>query len=367
VTLLIQQFLRSQETSSAFTTLVTQYNIKARRHEKYNNLVLFKYGKIADATQPIVRECRGIILDEANDWAVISRGFDKFANHGETWGAEIDWGSARVQEKVDGSLFVMYHHDGQWHAATSGSPDATGEIRGTGTQSSLDRPTGLSYAKHFWDTFKAQGGRLPAGSDLCFAFELMSPLNRVVVVHDQPKLRLLGVRDRRTGTQFTPDDLAHLVGIESVQTFPITSMADVLASFKDISPVQQEGYVVVDKHFNRLKVKHPGYVELHYMKDKLSLRSFVEAVRIGEQSEGTAVFPEYRDIFESIGVKYANLLRNVNDAYLPLKTIESQRDFADAAKKTPFSATLFAMRKGVSAAEYFETVSTDKLMALLGL
>jgi hypothetical protein len=52
--------------------------------------------------EPIVRESRGVILDEADDWRVVARAFDKFFNYGESGADEIDWGTARVQEKVDG-------------------------------------------------------------------------------------------------------------------------------------------------------------------------------------------------------------------------------------------------------------------------
>lgn len=111
--LLLQQHLRAGNAPDSLDEKV----IKHRRHGKYSNLVLFKYGIMANFSDPIVCECRGIVLDENDNWNVVSRAFDKFFNHGEGHAANIDWDTARVQEKLDGSLCVMYHYDGAWHVA----------------------------------------------------------------------------------------------------------------------------------------------------------------------------------------------------------------------------------------------------------
>lgn len=184
--------------------LLRIYAIKSNRSEAHPNLVLLKYNQIASAMgERIVQESRGIILDESDGWRVVSRAFDKFFNHGEGHAAPIDWTTARVQEKVDGSLCVLYSYRGEWHVATSGMPDARGEVNGCG----------FSFAALFWRTFRAMGLALPEGSaDLCYAFELTSPWNRVVVKHDSERLVLLGVRDRVTGQEHPVEAFADRFG-----------------------------------------------------------------------------------------------------------------------------------------------------------
>ncbi len=361
--LLIQGYL---EADGTLGDLVTSYTIKARRHGKYENLVLLKYGIDAAFMNPMVRECRGIILDEAQSWAVVSRAFDKFGNEGEGYVPEIDWSTARVQEKLDGSLCVLYHYDGAWHVATSGSPDASGQVQRAGVHGP-DAFATETFAEYFWKTFNEAGGRLSAQTDLCFAFELMGPLNRVVVGHEKPWLRLLAVRNRVTGEQFLPDDFAEVVGIPAVRSFPLGTLEEIHASFEHISPVSQEGYVVVDGAFNRVKIKHPGYVALHHAKDGMGPKAFVEIARTGEVSEVLSAFPEFTPLIEDAKARYEALVARVVDDFERLKHLPDQKAFALEAVKTAHSAALFQMRKGTDLREFFRSVQVDKLMGWMGV
>jgi hypothetical protein len=227
--------------------------------------------------------------------------------------------------------------------------------------------SGKTFAEYFWETFRAEGGTLPEASDLCFAFELMGPLNRIVVVHEKAWLRLLAVRDRATGQQFLPDDHAATVGIPAVQSFPLGTVEEIHASFDHISPVSQEGYVVVDGAFNRVKIKHPGYVALHHAKDGMGPKAFVEIARTGEVSEVISAFPEFKPLIEEARAKYMALIESVKASYAPIATIETQKDFALEALKTPYSAALFQLRKGVAVEEFFRGVQVEKLMTWMGI
>ncbi len=315
---------------------------------------------------PMVRECRGIILDESKGWAIVSRAFDKFGNEGEGYVPEIDWSTARVQEKLDGSLCVLYHYDGAWHVATSGSPDASGKVQRAGhnVEGAFSE---FTFAVYFWKTFAAEGGTLPPASDLCFAFELMGPDNRIVVVHEKPWMRLLAVRNRVTGVQSLPEQWVNVVGIPAVQSFPLGTVEEIHASFEHISPVSQEGYVVVDGAFNRVKIKHPGYVALHHMKDGMGAKSFVEIARTGEVSEVLSAFPEFKPLIEDARARYEALVDLVTGDYERIKDIPVQKDFAAEALKTTCSAVLFQMRRGQDAREFFRKIGIEKLMEWMGV
>src|SRR3990172_1114954 len=75
-----------------------------RRHGEFPNLILFVYDQTTSSkSDAVANECRGLILDEADDWTVISYSMNRFFNAGEPAAAHIDWPSARVEEKLDGS------------------------------------------------------------------------------------------------------------------------------------------------------------------------------------------------------------------------------------------------------------------------
>ncbi len=353
--LLLQQYLRAGNTPDS----LGEKFIKHRRHAKYPHLVLFKYDIFAQFSDPLVCECRGIVLDELDNWNVVSRSFDKFFNFGEGHAAEIDWDTARVQEKLDGSLCVMYHYNNEWHVATSGTPDACGEVHDSEWR----------FADYFWDTFKAQGGTLPGPGreDLCFAFELMGPLNRIVVVHDKPWLRLLAVRERLTGTELDPNVYSMDVNVPAVRSFALSSIQQIVESFEHISPVSQEGYIVVDGEHRRIKIKHPGYVALHHAKDGMSPRAFAEIARSGEVPEVIAAFPEFGTLLQDARDKYMQFVGAATADYERMKSIEIQKDFALEALKRPYSAVLFQMRKGKDLREFAKAVPIDTLMTWIGM
>lgn len=59
--------------------LQAKYSVTPRRHGKFPNLVLLKYSQInSPMDEPLVQECRGIILDESDHWRPVSVPYFKF-------------------------------------------------------------------------------------------------------------------------------------------------------------------------------------------------------------------------------------------------------------------------------------------------
>ena len=364
--------------------LLTTRGITAKRHGEHPSLVLLKYNQIESPMgDPIVQECRGIILDEADGWRVVSRSFDKFFNHGEGHAAPIDWSTASVQEKVDGSLITVYAYGGEWHAATTGTPDGCGNVHGldaSGTWSPREGaawPMPETFADYFWQTLSLYGCRVlsrppePPWSGFAWRFELCGPLNRVVIPHAEARVTLLGARSPATG-QDLPLTHAHALldrSVPAVRTFPLQSTEDILASFQALSPLSQEGYVVCDGAFNRIKVKHPGYVALHHAKDGLSLRAFVDIAKSGEVPEVIAAFPELKPQLDDVKQRFEALVAVTEEDFAAHRHHEVQKDFALAVKDRPHSAALFALRRGMhaSARLFYASRTADQLMPLLGL
>ena len=165
--MLIQEYLRTK----TLAELNADLGIKATRHKTYPNLVLLKYDQIdSPQAHPIVVECRGLILDEANDWEVVCRPYDRFFNYGDGHASDIDWTTARVYEKLDGSLMMLYWYDEKWHVASSGTPDAGGQV---------NQETGLTFADLFWKTWNDLGYKLPLVQKTCYMFSVQTGVQTV--------------------------------------------------------------------------------------------------------------------------------------------------------------------------------------------
>ncbi len=107
--------------------LKDDFSITTKTHPQYPNLHMFNYDQVESPfLQEVVRQSRGIILDRDNDWSPVCYTYDKFFNEGSGHCSNIDWDSALVYEKFDGSLMQLYYYDEQWHIASSGIPDGSG-------------------------------------------------------------------------------------------------------------------------------------------------------------------------------------------------------------------------------------------------
>ena len=335
--LAILTYLRGGKT---LPDLEAEYAITPRRHKTFANLVLLKYSQIASPmNERIVQECRGIILDEADSWKPVCVPYFKFFNYGEVNAATIDWAQARVYEKLDGSLMSLYWYGGDWQVASSGLPDASGP---TGA--------GMTFAELFWKTWNAMGYALPlrekSRPEICYMFEMMTPLTRIVVPHTESTLVLHGVRELDGFTESAPEFHADRNGWRCVRTFPLNTLENVLASCAEIDPLACEGYVVCDAAYNRIKVKSPQYVALAHLKDSMSPRRMLEVIRSNESSEFLNYFPELRSLYDQVEARFLAAAKAIDAEYPPIQHIASQKDFAFEALKTACPAAMFAIRSG---------------------
>lgn len=325
------KFLRENSLSA----LEEKYFIKFTRHNKYNNLVLLKYNQINSPVNEITKECRGIILDENNNWNVISFPYCRFFNYGEGNASNIDWKSARVYEKIDGSLMTLYYYNNEWHVSSSGVPDATGNIMGTET----------IFSELFWKVWKQMGYTVDnADTNCCYMFELMTPYNRVVVKHKDSKIVLHGARKLSDLNEINPIVVAHKNNWQCVNILPLQSWSDIEDAIVKINPMEGEGYVVCDENYNRVKIKSPQYVALSHMRDGLSVKKMLEIIRLNEHSEFLSYFPEYAEFYHNIKSKFEYLVGEIEGFYNAIKHIDDRKKFALIAKDQKFSGILFRIK-----------------------
>lgn len=321
---------------------LTDLFIKARRHPLFPQLVCFKYDqRRSPMAEPAVQDARGLILDESEGWAVVSMSFRKFFNLGEPLAAELDWNRARVEEKLDGSLLVLYPYAGAWQVQTSGTPDAGGMTVSRVTQSGP-----RSFADLFWATFEELGYSLPS-LDLpySFAFELMTPDNEILVRQDQARLVLHGVRHLGTLQEEAAEDWATRLGYEGVKTVELSREG--LRDAANARPAtDSEGFVVRDASFARVKVKSEQYVLMSHVREHWTPERAAQVILKGEVDEFVVSFPEYGAELQQIQAKLNERLAEISEAYQTFEDAPDQKAFAAHATQTRFPAALFALRVG---------------------
>jgi hypothetical protein len=355
----LQQYLRDR----GLERLCEEYQIKANRHQEYPHLVCLKYSQLnSPLGETIVQQCRGIILDENADWQIVSYPYAKFFNYGESHAATIDWNSATVYDKLDGSLMTLYYYDRQWRVSSSGTPDATGQVNSFG----------LSFAELFWQVWEELNYQLPDRdfhTEYCFMFELMTPFNRIVVKQLSNQLVLHGVRNCRTLIEEDPIAWGKKYNWQVAKSFSLTNWQEIIKAAEELDPMDSEGYIVCDRAFNRVKVKSPQYVAIAHMRDSFTPRKMIEIVLKNEGEEFLNYYPEWTDLYQKIQFKYHNLITEIEDCYQKYKDIKEQKDFAMQIKNLPYSGILFALRAGKtnSIKESLLNTSIFKIEQLLDL
>jgi len=346
-------FLRS--TPNSLDVLQDEYGISVKRHNKYNNLVLLKYHQLnSPKDSKMVQQCRGIILDENDNWRVICRSFDRFFNLGEGAAARLDFAEARVYEKLDGSLCQLYYYDGQWHVATSGTPDANGNVG----------DFNKNFKDLFWETWNNLGYKFPAATGACYCFELMTPYNAIVIQHQSSDIIMLGARELTTYKELNPIVVAHQNGWRCVKTFDFNGQTEIEELLKSMNGSDQEGFVVCDTSTcSRVKMKCADYVKKHRLVSSMSQRNMLDAVRTNESDEILIYAPQFERLYWNIRVRYENLLGEIQGYYDGVQHIDERKDFAALATQKKYSAGLFSMKFGqlTSFKEYLADMNIRQL------
>lgn len=219
--------------------------------------------KIAcDFNDPVVQESRGIIIDTEKA-EVVCWPFRKFGNWQESYVDPIDWNTARVQEKVDGSIVKLWFDKKQnaWTWSTNSVIDAN----------EAEIVPGVSYFHGISHTPEYR--QIPFDKldhDCTYIFEFITDLHRIVVKHTMSGLIHTGTRSNVTGEEFNID-----IGIKKPKEYPLHSLDDCVKAAEalniDASNVTDEGYVVVDAQWHRIKIKSPQYVYAHHMISEYTL------------------------------------------------------------------------------------------------
>jgi len=336
--LLVQKILGEYH-SSLEEDSFADVGVYLKRSKEYSNLIMLKYDQIeANWEIPWIHECRGIILDEADNFRVVCYTYPKFFNVGEKWAAPVDTTQAKVMEKLDGILIQLYYYRGQWRIATSGTPDAM-------------TPVG-NHPFSFRDLFfqhVTQEQLKQLDTNCCYALELMSPYNRIVIPYQEVSVALHGVRDLTSLQEKDPAEYSHVFKLPKF--FDSASVEELKNIANTSSGIELEGFVVYDgKH--RVKIKGDPYVYLHHCISSTSDKNLMNLVRSGESSEFLTYFPHLKDNFNKYSQQIDDLEKSTVALWSELKPAlsSSRKDFALAlqSKRPKCAGYLFKCADAVS-------------------
>lgn len=333
----IQSALRNSELES----FCQANKIKFTRHNEFPNLVLFKYD--SNSTNKFNCEARGLILDENDNWNIVSYPYDRFFNYGEKNSAKLDFANKQytAYEKLDGSLMILYYYNGNWHVSTSGTPDASGKVN----------KIGKTFRELFWETFNSEGYELPTQTNICFMFELCLRDSPIVVPYPEDSLMLHGAR-YLTGEEINPNQFADKFRI--VKNKPITKddFEKLKVSVHDLNYNEGEGFIICGDDFSRVKLKSKKYIFIH---DGLSV--VVKSIKSGYVNHKTFVmvhdnyneivtyFPEFKAKFDKIIEITKKIIEDLFATYLQFRNIEDNRDFGLATRSHKYNKILFKFRQ----------------------
>ena len=275
------------------------YYIKIKEDGPY---IIFNYDQIrSDFNNPIVREARGIIFRKGKWEYPVCWAFNKFGNYGESYVPDIDWNTAFVSEKVDGSLIKIWW-DGDWNISTNGTIDAF--------KAELGNVKFSSFGEYFINTLlryyeNSTEFYCHLDTDYTYMFELVGPYNRVVIPYEEPAIYFLGARNKLTGEEFNCSPLsagALLLGrFKLPAQYSLSSLSDCLKA-AELKSWDDEGFVVCDAWFNRVKIKSPAYVMAHYARNNnvINRKHLIKVILTNEMEEFLCYATDYKEELEKV-------------------------------------------------------------------
>jgi len=270
------------------------------------------------------------------DTVVLAYPMNRFFNYGQGCAVNIDWNDKNlsIMEKLDGTLIIVYYDmfTKQWCAATRAVSEAD-----------LIMDNGIfTFRTLFEKALKDTSGKTfeefanELNKNITYCFELTTPYNRIVVDYKECKVALISARHIHSNKEFNlcgpsysfawiskdkamnsyfvsdknkeyiaslnmPDDKEmlfpvpnDLCGVPYVRTYKYNSISELLDWVSSLNPMENEGVVVMDADFNRIKIKNANYVAANKMRDNLgaSERNCVEVILHEKEDDIIPLLPE---------------------------------------------------------------------------
>lgn len=325
--------------------------------------LLLDYSQIdSPKTHPVVRECRGLVLDK-DTLEPLCRSFDRFFNYTETpCATEFNFNDVEFVEKADGSLIRVWWWEGTWHVSTRGTAFAQTPVRGTELtfRGLFLRALGFSE-KEFQEFFN----KCP--KDRTYIFELCTKENRVVVRYEEDTVKFLGSRITKTGKHLQENPFEGFSKIQTPKKYTFEDMNECLGYVTDLEKKEGEileGFVVYKDGTPISKMKSPLYVKLHHMRTgDYTLKNALWIIFDGEEAEYLAYFPSDAEWIQEAKDVVQEHLENAQELWKKVKGTKDRKEFALNVKNSMYSFLMFsAFNNRTNPLEEFDKLEPQKKM-----
>jgi RNA ligase len=286
-------------------------------------LAIFNYSRECQYNgnwDDVTLNCRGLVLDIKGN--VIAKPFPKFFNYEEHKPEDIPNENFEVYEKMDGSLGIIFHYEGEWHIATRGSFTSEQAIKG---KELLDKLSKTALIPGY-----------------TYLVEIIYPENRIVVDYgDEEKLVVLGAYNNETGKEVEVGEMVN-EGWEVVMKYK-TWGEDWKTLKKEISK-DNEGYVIRFSGGMRMKIKGEEYVRLHRILTNFSTKDIWELLKNGEPLEPflDRVPDEFdawvKEVVKDIQTQFDTIKNKIETEF---RELIDKKEFADKIADNPNRSLLF--------------------------
>ena len=326
------------------------YNLKISKIDGY---VLLYYNLFSsDFSSVFCREARGLVLDEQDSYKPMCLPFKKFFNYGEPNADIIDWNTAKLQFKLDGSLIKIWQgRNSKWNISTNKQIFADTNF----LNMVLTTFDSLGYTFEMFEPGKT------------YLFELCHPFNQIVVQYDEPMLWHLATIDNSNWKE-----IDRPLPFKAVVSTPVSSLEICLEMLKELDS-SHEGFVVTDIYSNRIKLKTDSYIYRHHLlsdtiTSNLTLKKLLQFELSGDRDEILSYRPQLKPHFDELSKKLETLYAQLNKDWELLRQYRTDRkNFAFHAKNTKDPHCMFALfdNKFQSVRDYVQAQVTEKILRLL--
>jgi RNA ligase len=282
--------------------------------------------------------CRGLVLDDAGN--IIARPFGKFFNYEEVYNQVPTKGDyVYVQEKMDGSMGILFYYEGEWIMATRGSFTSDQAVKG------------MEIAKRLFnlDAFE---------KSITYLCEIIYPENRIVVNYENDeRMVLLGCIDcSLDGIEVNVHIPYYMNNFDVVKKYNF----DDYSTLKGMISNNAEGFIVRFSNGDRMKIKGEEYLRLHRIMTNISTTAIWEVLSTGGSMDEILkdvpdeFFDKVDEVVKDLCIRFENIKRDYMLYFMDItnRIVSTDRKaFAEEAKRYNHPSLLFGILDGKDISE----------------